>query len=303
MGRSELSSVDAVLERLDEHQYLADRGLATSIFLAAELERPLLLEGDAGVGKTEVAKVIAAATGAELIRLQCYEGIDVSQALYEWNYTRQLLHLRTAEATGAASGAVADELEDELFTDRFLIRRPLLQAIDHRSNTPPVLLIDEVDRADDEFEAFLLEALSDYSVTVPELGAFHAENPPMVIITSNRTRDVHDALKRRALYHWVEHPDFEREVQIIERKVPKVPAGLARQVASATGQFREMGMYKPPGIAETLDWANALHLLAETDLTAESVEATLGTLLKYREDQERARRAGIESVIEIALGA
>ena len=203
MGRSELSSVDAVLERLDEHQYLADRGLATSIFLAAELERPLLLDGDAGVGKTEVAKVIAAATGAELIRLQCYEGIDVSQALYEWNYTRQLLHLRTAEATGAASGAVADELEDELFTDRFLIRRPLLQAIDHRSNTPPVLLIDEVDRADDEFEAFLLEALSDYSVTVPELGAFHAENPPMVIITSNRTRDVHDALKRRALYHWV----------------------------------------------------------------------------------------------------
>ena len=303
MGRSELSSVEAVLERLDENQYLADRGLATSIFLAAELERPLLLEGDAGVGKTEVAKVIAAATGAELIRLQCYEGIDVSQALYEWNYTRQLLHLRTAEATGAAAGAQADDLEDELFTQRFLIRRPLLQAIDHGSEIPPVLLIDEVDRADDEFEAFLLEALSDYSVTVPELGAFGAEKPPMVIITSNRTRDVHDALKRRALYHWVEHPDFEREVQIIERKAPNVPAALGRQVASAAGQFRDMGMYKPPGIAETLDWANALHLLAETQLTAESVDATLGTLLKYREDQERARRAGIESVIEIALGA
>ncbi len=303
MGRSELSSVEAVLERLDENQYLADRGLATSIFLAAELERPLLLEGDAGVGKTEVAKVIAAATGAELIRLQCYEGIDVSQALYEWNYTRQLLHLRTAEATGAAADAQADDLEDELFTQRFLIRRPLLQAIDHGSEIPPVLLIDEVDRADDEFEAFLLEALSDYSVTVPELGAFGAEKPPMVIITSNRTRDVHDALKRRALYHWVEHPDFEREVQIIERKAPNVPAALGRQVASAAGQFRDMGMYKPPGIAETLDWANALHLLAETQLTAESVDATLGTLLKYREDQERARRAGIESVIEIALGA
>ena len=303
MRRKELSSVEAVLERLDEHEYLADRGLATSIFLAAELERPLLLEGDAGVGKTEVAKVVAAATGADLIRLQCYEGIDVSQALYEWNYTRQLLHLRTAEATGTAAAAAADDLEDELFTNRFLIRRPLLQAIDHRADNPPVLLIDEVDRADDEFEAFLLEALSDYSVTVPELGTFTAEVPPIVIITSNRTRDVHDALKRRALYHWVEHPDFEREVQIIERKAPRVPPALARQVASATGQFRDMGMYKPPGIAETLDWANALHLLAETELTAESVDATLGTLLKYREDQERARRAGIESVIEIALGA
>ncbi len=303
MSRSELSSVDAVLERLGEQNYFADRGLATSIFLASELERPLLLEGDAGVGKTEVAKVVAAITNADLIRLQCYEGIDVSQALYEWNYTRQLLHLRTAEATGAAQSATSDDLEDELFTERFLIRRPLLQAIDHRAERPPVLLIDEVDRADDEFEAFLLEALSDYSVTVPELGMFKAERPPMVIITSNRTRDVHDALKRRALYHWVEHPDFEREVAIIERKAPDVPAALARQVASATGQFRDMGMYKPPGIAETLDWANALHLLAETELTEASVDATLGTLLKYREDQERARRAGIESVIEIALGA
>lgn len=303
MSRPELSSVDRVVEQLANHDYFADRGLATSIFLAAELERPLLLEGDAGVGKTEVAKVVAAITGADLIRMQCYEGIDVSQALYEWNYTRQLLHLRTAEAAGTANQSSADALEDELFTERFLIRRPLLSAIDHRSSVPPVLLIDEVDRADDEFEAFLLEALSDYSVTVPELAVFTAEQPPMVIITSNRTRDVHDALKRRALYHWVEHPDFEREVAILERKAPNVSAMLARQVASATGQFREMGMYKPPGIAETLDWANALYLLSETSLTAESVDATLGTLLKYREDQERARRAGIESVIEIALGA
>lgn len=303
MSRPELSSVEAVMEQLAAHDYLADRGLATSIFLAAELERPLFLEGEAGVGKTEVAKVLAAITGAELIRLQCYEGIDVSQALYEWNYTRQLLHLRTAEATGSAHESSDVDLEDELFTDRFLIRRPLLAAIDHRSTVPPVLLIDEVDRADDEFEAFLLEALSDYSVTVPELGVFHAENPPLVIITSNRTRDVHDALKRRALYHWVEHPDFEREVAILEKKAPHVPASLARQVASATGQFRDMAMYKPPGVAETLDWANALHLLSQSKLTEEAVDATLGTLLKYREDQERARREGIQSVIEIALGA
>ena len=303
MARPELSSVDAVLEQLREHNYFADRGLATSIFLAAELERPLLLEGDAGVGKTEIAKVVAAITGAELIRLQCYEGIDVSQALYEWNYTRQLLHLRTAEATGEATTATSDALEDELFTERFLIRRPLLRAIDHNSAIAPVLLIDEVDRADDEFEAFLLEALSEYAVTVPELGAFKAETPPFVVITSNRTRDVHDALKRRALYHWVEHPDFEREVAIIEAKAPEVPAALARQVAAATAHFRDMGMYKPPGIAETLDWAKALHLLASEELTEEAVDETLGALLKYREDQERARRAGIESVIEIALGA
>ena len=303
MSRPEFTSVDTVLERLSEQNYLADRGLATSIFLAAELERPLLLEGDAGVGKTELAKVIAAITGAELIRLQCYVGIDVSQALYEWNYTRQLLHLRTAEATGDAAEASSDDLEDELFTDRFLIRRPLLRAIDHQAAVAPVLLIDEVDRADDEFEAFLLEALSDYSVTVPELGAFTADVPPFVIITSNRTRDVHDALKRRALYHWVEHPDFEREVAIIQAKAPEVPTGLARQVAAATAHFRDMGMYKPPGIAETLDWAKALHLLSASSLTEASIDETLGTLLKYREDQERARRAGIESVIEIALGA
>ena len=303
LNHPQLESVDAVLAELGRQDYLADRGLATSIFLAAHLQRPLLLEGEAGVGKTEVAKVISAATGADLIRLQCYEGIDSSQALYEWNYTRQLLHLRTAEATGEATSVDSEELEDELFTDRYLIRRPLLSAIDHDDAVPPVLLIDEVDRADDEFEAFLLEALSDYSVTVPELGTFRADRPPLVIITSNRTRDVHDALKRRALYHWVEHPDFEREVAIINAKAPSVSADLARQVASATAQFREMGMYKPPGIAETLDWANALHLLSEQQLTEEVVDATLGTLLKYREDQERARRAGLESVIEIALGA
>ena len=296
-------SVAALQEQLRGVGYLADRGLGTAALIALRLGRPLLLEGEVGVGKTELAKCLAALTGRQLIRLQCYEGIDSSQALYEWNYTRQLLHLRTAEATGTASGADSDELEDELFTDRYLIRRPLLSAIDHDAAVPPVLLIDEVDRADDEFEAFLLEALSDYSVTVPELGTFRAERPPLVIITSNRTRDVHDALKRRALYHWVEHPDFEREVAIIQAKAPAVADDLARQVASATAQFRDMGMYKPPGIAETLDWANALHLLSQERLTEEVVDATLGTLLKYREDQERARRAGLESVIEIALGA
>jgi len=296
-----LSSVDGVMSSLADHGYLADRGLATTIFLAASLRRPLLLEGEAGVGKTEVAKVLAAITGGELIRLQCYEGIDASQALYEWNYTHQLLHLRTAEATGETSSR--DQLEEELFTERFLVRRPILAAIDHRQITPPVLLIDEVDRADDEFEAFLLEALSDYSVTVPELGTFTATPPPLVIITSNRTRDVHDALKRRALHHWVEHPDFEREVAILAIKAPEVDPLIAHQVARATEAIRELGMYKPPGVAETLDWANAMHLLGQTELTADSVDATLGALLKYREDQERVRREGIENILSIALSA
>ena len=299
----ELKDVDALIAQLESQGYLADRGLATSLFLALSLERPLFLEGEAGVGKTELAKVIANLRGSALIRLQCYEGIDSSQALYEWDYTRQLLHLRTAEATGSAEGSRSDELEAELFDERFLIRRPLLQAIDHRSDVAPVLLIDEIDRADDEFEAFLLEALSDYSVTIPELGSISALSPPVVIITSNRTRDVHDALKRRALYHWVEHPDFEREVAIITRKAPAVPSALARQVAAAAGQFRDMGLYKPPGIAESLDWANSLHLLGEETLTEASVDASLGAILKYREDQERARRTGLESVIGAALNA
>ena len=299
----QLHSVDAVMQQLGEHDYLADRGLATSIFLSAALQRPLLLEGEAGVGKTEVARVLAAITGGELIRLQCYEGIDSTQALYEWNYTHQLLHLRAAEATGESATASSAELEDALFTERFLIRRPLLAAIDHRSDLPPVLLIDEIDRADDEFEAFLLEALSDFTVTVPEIGPFRAPVPPLVVITSNRTRDVHDALKRRALYHWVDHPDFEREVAILRAKAPDVPPVLARQVAGATAELRAMGLYKPPGVAETLDWANALHILDETTLTAEALDATLGALLKYREDQERVRREGLDAVITAALSA
>src|SRR5881394_1778273 len=261
-------SVESVVDGLRANDYLADEGLATAIFLALRLDRPLLLEGEAGVGKTEVAKVLSAWTGGELIRLQCYEGIDVAQAVYEWDYSRQLLHLRAAELSGrgAAGADVADQVEGELYSERFLVRRPLLAAIAHGDGAPPVLLIDEVDRADDEFEAFLLEILSDYSVTVPELGTFHADVPPVVVVTSNRTRDVHDALKRRCLYHWVEHPDFEREVAIVRLRAPGVAEGLAEQVAAAVEQLREMGLYKPPGVAETIDWATALAMLGRMEL-------------------------------------
>jgi MoxR-like ATPase len=296
----ELDDVGDVVTALADHGYLADEGLATAVFLALRLGRPLLLEGEAGVGKTEVAKVVARWTGAELIRLQCYEGIDSTQAVYEWDYPRQLLHLRAAEATGA-TGESTDQLTDQLFSERFLVRRPLLQAVAGTGNgIRPVLLIDEVDRADDEFEAFLLEILSDYAVTVPELGTFRAEVPPVVVITSNRTRDVHDALKRRCLYHWVEHPDFEREVAIVRLRAPEVPERLARQVAAATESFRAAGMYKPPGVAETIDWAQALALLGRDELDEASVSATLGSVLKYREDQQRARHDGLGQLVETA---
>jgi MoxR-like ATPase len=290
-----------VAEALAAHDYLADEGLATAVFLALELQRPLLLEGEAGVGKTEVAKVLARWTGGELIRLQCYEGIDVAQAVYEWDYARQLLHLRTAEATGRAEGAEAEVLEDELYTERFLVRRALLRAIDHADGPPPVLLIDEVDRADDEFEAFLLEILSDNQVTVPELGTFRATTPPVVVITSNRTRDVHDALKRRCLYHWVEHPDFDREVAIVRVRAPEVAESLARQVAAVVEQLRDLGLYKPPGVAETIDWAQALARLGQTELDDATVEATLGTVVKYREDQRRVHDHGVDELIQQAL--
>jgi MoxR-like ATPase len=280
--------------------YLADEGLATAVFLALRLQRPLLLEGEAGVGKTEVAKVLARWTGGELIRLQCYDGIDVSQAVYEWDHARQLLHLRTVEAAGAS--ASPDALEDELYSERYLVRRPLLRAIEQREGPPPVLLIDEVDRADDEFEAFLLEVLSDYSVTVPELHTFTAQVPPIVIITSNRTRDVHDALKRRCLYHWVEHPDFEREVAIVRLRAPHVDATLARQVAAAVQRLRAAGLYKPPGIAETIDWATALAMLGERELTESMVNATLGVVLKYKEDAERVKAAGVGDLVRAATG-
>jgi len=298
---AEVADAGDVAAALEAHDYLPDTGLATAIFLALRLRRPLLLEGDAGVGKTEVAKVLARWTGGELLRLQCYEGLDVSQAVYEWDYSRQLLHLRAAEAAGAADGVAVEQLEDELYDERFLVRRPLLEAVTPRQGPPPVLLIDEVDRADDEFEAFLLEVLSDYTVTVPELGTFHAEEPPLVVITSNRTRDVHDALKRRCLYHWVEHPDFEREVAIVGVRAPGVGDRLARQVAAATESLRDAGLYKPPGVAETIDWAAALHVLGATELDVATVDASLGTVLKYREDQARVRSAGLDDLVARAV--
>jgi MoxR-like ATPase len=292
-----VESVEEVRDALAAHSYLADDGLATAVFLALRLHRPLLLEGEAGVGKTELAKVLAAWTGGELVRLQCYEGIDVSQAVYEWDYARQLLHVRAAEAAGTATEAI----EDELYSERFLVRRPLLQAITSTGSAPPVLLIDEVDRADDEFEAFLLEVLSDYAVTVPELGTYRAATPPVAVITSNRTRDVHDALKRRCLYHWVEHPTVERELAIVRTRVPGIGERLAAQVAAAAGLMRDRGLYKPPGVAETIDWALALNTLGVNELTEDAAARTLGTVVKYREDQERLRREGLGDLVADAV--
>jgi MoxR-like ATPase len=282
--------IPQIVEILKSQGYIADRALATSVHLSIVLNKPLLIEGEAGVGKTEVANVLAAWTGGELVRLQCYEGIDIAQAVYEWDYARQLLHVRTLEATHR----LGEDVEDELYSERFLVRRPLLRAIsDSSGEDPPVLLIDEVDRADDEFEAFLLEILADYAVTVPELGTFRATKPPIVVITSNRTRDVHDALKRRCLYHWVEHPDFEREVAIVRLRAPDASERLARHVAGAAAAMRGLGLYKPPGVAETIDWAEALAVLGHDELDEPSFSATLGTVVKYREDQERVRREGI----------
>ena len=300
MSLPALTSVAQVRNALGGQSYLADEGLATAVFLALSLKRPLLLEGEAGVGKTELAKVIAAMTGGELIRLQCYEGIDASQAVYDWDYSRQLLHLRAAEASGEARSKNTSLLESELYNERFLIKRALLRAIDNRT-TPAVLLIDEIDRADDEFEAYLLEILSDFQITVPELGTFSATTPPIVVLTSNRTRDVHDALKRRCLYHWVEHPNFEREVAIVRLRVPQIAESLARQVAAAVEAMRGLNLYKPPGVAETIDWAAALGQLGILELDETSVAATLGTVLKYREDHERVRETGIADLVKQAF--
>jgi MoxR-like ATPase len=281
--------------------YLPDEGISTAVFLAMTLRRPLLLEGEAGVGKTELAKTLATATGGELIRLQCYEGIDVSQAVYDWDYARQLLHLRATEATGESTRLTADDLEAELYGERFLIKRALLRAIEPTDGPPPVLLIDEIDRADDEFEAYLLEVLSDYQITIPEVGVFSAEQPPLVVLTSNRTRDVHDALKRRCLYHWVEHPDFEREVAIVKLRVPGVDDRLAREVAGAVEALRELNLYKPPGVAETIDWATALGRLGATTLDEQVVANTLGTVIKYREDNQRVGQHGLADVVKQAI--
>jgi MoxR-like ATPase len=292
----EIESIDDVLTRLAERRYVGDRPLATSIYLALKLGKPLFIEGEAGVGKTEAAKVMADVLGARLIRLQCYEGIDLAHAAYEWNYPRQLLHIRLL-----GDGANRAEAEKEIFSPEFLLRRPLLDAIDNSDPVPPVLLIDEIDRSDEEFEAFLLELLSDFQISIPELGTITAKRPPFVVITSNRTREVHDALKRRCLYHWIDYPDLEKEVSIVEARVPEAAAGLARQVALLVSGLREMDLYKLPGVAETLDWARSLSALGARNVDAGLVEATLGAALKYQEDLERAREA-IPALVSRAQG-
>jgi MoxR-like ATPase len=267
-------SIDELEGALARSSYLTDRGLATALYLALRLEKPLLLEGEAGVGKTEAAKAVAQAVGARLIRLQCYEGLDVAHAVYEWNYARQLLHIRAAQ-----EGTVD---EAELFGPEFLIRRPLLEAVE--ATEPVVLLIDEIDRADEEFEAFLLEVLSDFQITVPELGTIEAKQRPLVILTSNRTRELHDALKRRCLFHWIGHPSLEREIEIVKLRVPDVPERLAAEAAAFVAGLRELDLQKPPGVAETIDWAQALTALGERELDVDNVQATLGSMLKYHED-------------------
>ena len=281
--------------RLAEVGYLADEGLATAAYLGLRLHRPLFCEGEAGVGKTELAKALASVLDAPLIRLQCYEGIEASQALYDWDFPRQLLHLRTAEA---AADFDPTAVEQELWSRRFLIARPLLQALE---TSPSVLLVDEVDRADDEFEAFLLEVLSDFSVTVPELGTLRAEVPPAVVVTSNRTRDVHDALKRRCYYHWLEHPEFDREVAIVRLRVPEASARLCAEVTAAAHALRDADLLKPPGIAETVDWAQALTALGAPGLDPGLAAATLGAVVKYREDVERVRSLDVGALLTRAV--
>jgi MoxR-like ATPase len=285
-----VKSVAELTQALRGGAYLADRGLATAVYVALSLRRPLLLEGEVGVGKTEIAKVLADVLGRDLIRLQCYEGIDTGQALYEWDYARQLLHIRALDTSSVS----------ELFGREFLLERPLLAAV--RAGDRCVLLIDEIDRADDEFEAFLLELLSDWAVTIPELGTVCATVPPVTVLTSNRTRDVHDALKRRCLYHWVNQPDVEREVAIVRLRAPEVPATLARDVAMAVAEVRTFGLYKPPGIAETIDWARALSTLGRTALDPATASATLGSVVKYREDEQRVRDHGIDELVRHAVG-
>ncbi|WP_433871126.1 AAA family ATPase [Saccharopolyspora sp. CA-218241] len=285
----DLTSPAEVAKALDGTGYLPDDGIATAAFLAMRMRRPLLCEGEPGTGKTALAQALAGALGVELIRLQCHEGIDAAQALYDWDFPRQLLHLRTLEAA-STGGLDADAAESSLYTDRFLLARPLLRAL---REAPCVLLVDEIDRADDEFEAFLLEVLSEYAVSIPELGEVRAVEPPIVLLTSNRTREVHDALKRRCLYHWLEHPDQEREVAILRRRLPGLDDRLAERVAGAVRRMRELELLKPPGVAEALDWAQALQALGQDEVDTEVAASTLGAVLKYREDAERVRAAGL----------
>ncbi len=290
----QIGSIDELEQALLAASYLPDRGLATVLYLALQVRKPLLLEGEAGVGKTEAAKAIAQALGTRLIRLQCYEGLDVTHAVYEWNYTRQLLHIRAAQEGGHVD-------EDELFGERFLIRRPLLEAIS--APEPVVLLIDEIDRADDEFEAFLLELLSDFQITIPELGTIAARHRPIVVLTSNRTRELHDALKRRCLFHWIGHPSCEREIEIVRLRVPEVPERLAAQAVQFVQALRGLELTKSPGVAETVDWAQALAVLGQRELDAELVQSTLGSVLKYQEDIELVSDETLVSLLAEARAA
>jgi len=290
----ELDSIEAVQEAMRAHDYICDRPLATVLFLSMQLEKPILFEGEAGVGKTEVAKVLAAVLGAKLIRLQCYEGLDVNTALYEWNFPRQMLHIKVAEAASATSTA---QIEREIFSEEYLIKRPLLEAIHRGADEPTVLLIDEVDRSDEEFEAFLLEILSDFQVSIPEIGTIRAERHPVVILTSNRTRDIHDALKRRCLFHWIDYPAFDKEYEIVRTKIPGIEAALASQVCQFVESMRQQDFYKRPGVAETLDWSRALLYLGRARLDIPTITETLGCVLKYKEDMDKADADLVETIL------
>jgi len=279
-----LNTVDDIRVSLDDHHYIANRSLAISIYLSLKMDKPIFLEGEPGVGKTEIGKVLAQVLDTNLIRLQCYEGLDVHNAIYEWNYSRQILQIRMMEAEGQKD---KEKISKEIFGSEFLIKRPLYQAIDYDGDDPPVLLIDELDRADEEFEAYLLEILSDFQISIPEIGTIKAVRPPIVVITSNRTREIHDALKRRCLYHWIEYPSAEQEFEIVKRKIPQVNEELGKQVVAFVQAIRQKDFYKLPGIAETLDWANALIKLGTTELSNEITSDTLGALLKYQDDIEK----------------
>ena len=289
-------SIESVQEEMAGQRYFADRAIATTVFLSAKLGKPLFLEGEAGVGKTELAKVLASILDTRLIRLQCYEGLDASHALYEWNYPKQLLRIKLGEASGSS----VEEIDKELFSEEYLVRRPLLDAITADGARAPVLLIDEIDRADEEFEAFLLEVLSDFQITIPELGTLHAKRRPFVVITSNRTREIHDALKRRCLYLWIDYPGFEREYEILRAKVPGVNEHLAGQICTLMQQLRQEDFYKKPGIAETLDWGAALIALHRDELDPETVEETLGCIFKYNDDLEAFRNGNLVALLEQA---
>jgi MoxR-like ATPase len=289
------TTVEDTLDLLAEGNYVADKSLATAVFLSLKLNRPLFLEGEAGVGKTEIAKVLAETLDRDLIRLQCYEGLDVASAVYEWNYSSQMIEIRLAEAEGVAD---RDRLRDDIFNERFLVKRPLLQALELHDGGPPVLLIDELDRTDEPFEAYLLEVLSDFQITIPEIGSIRAQEPPIVVVTSNRTREIHDALKRRCFYYWVDYPDAARELEILKIKAPEAGEELARQVVAFVQKLREMDLFKLPGVAETIDWTSALTQLNVISLDPESVDSTLGALLKYQDDISRIQGSEAASILD-----